>query len=459
MVNSVVEGSDIKYLVPGAIVSAPNALADGTKIKTAKEDPSTLVSIDGFVNHGNGNDVPEEWAKAIENNTVLTGGLRLLTRLLYGGGIVVGKFAVENNKRDFQYVDAPEFYKWAKRTQLSRQYFTQLYDIQHFAYSVVLLTLSADGKTITRATTEFTRAKWCRFKTIGKTNVPTDCVVTPDMGKFKYRSGNSVTYPVCPIYGGAEWIRENLKGGESCVVIVKNVDTGRQYYPLPPFVSAINSNWVSIAGDVAVFNKAILDNGVNIKYHLEFHPDFWPAKFGEEIWRSLTPEQKKAKADTFIEEMKGFLTGAKNADAVIASAMKNVEFDVTKAPYSLLKITLIEGKIASGKDGAYLNVGRESSQHTIMAMELDPSLVGVLPGDSGMGAGSGSNNRVAFNQRVLLAKPEQDMYSEWLNIVAEYNKWPAEWEFTTEQGLITTLDAGAETAKQVPNSNNKGANG
>lgn len=145
-----------------------------------------------------------------------------------------------------------------------------------------------------------------------------------------------------------------------------------------------------------------------------------------------------------VNEWKKALFGAENADAVIATAMKHVP-GKNEETYSLVKITKLDNS-TNGKDGSYLNASREASQHKIIAMGMDPTLVGALPGDGGMGAGSGSNNRVAFNQRVLLSKADQDNVLQLMELIRDFNEWPETMEFAIDQGLITTLDAGAEAA-------------
>jgi hypothetical protein len=340
-------------------------------------------------------------------------------------------------------IDFQPFWEWAKRTSLNNQLFQIFYDYCYFGVAYPMLTLSADGKSIARVSLKNSRYKACRLGRKNSAGEYDKVYINPDFGTASVKKENTTELQAVPEYDGANWLRKNGKSGKSYIFPIRRIDSGREYYPIPDGYSAISSGWAEISAQIAVFNKSILKNGATFKWHIEVHPDYWQSKFGED-WNKASVAEKIDLMKKQVEQWKDALFGADNADSTIATAMKHVP-GKPEETYSLVKITKLDNS-TSGKDGAYLNASKEASQHKIIAMGMDPSLVGALPGDGGMGAGSGSNNRVAFNQRVLLSKADQDNVLQLMEIIRDFNNWPSSMEFAMDQGLITTLDAGADAA-------------
>ncbi len=66
-----------------------------------------------------------------------------------------------------------------------------------------------------------------------------------------------------------------------------------------------------------------------------------------------------------------------------------------------------------------------------------------------MGAGSGSDARVAFNNFISTSTFEQDLILEVLHLVRDYNGWPENLEFRFKQPLIMTMDKGKQVQQQT----------
>ncbi|HMT30417.1 MAG TPA: hypothetical protein PKD91_14175, partial [Bacteroidia bacterium] len=78
---------------------------------------------------------------------------------------------------------------------------------------------------------------------------------------------------------------------------------------------------------------------------------------------------------------------------------------------------------------------------------VDPAIIGMTPG-KGIGAGSGSDKRIAFNVYVSLCQADRDIILEPLNFIRDYNGWDPELEFRFKYPMITTLDKGKESKQQ-----------
>lgn len=458
--TTVVHDNIVSTAGGAVIITTHSALIDGAKIGTAvrslSEDTS---STQEFVDWGETNDTPNLLKADLESSTVVTAGMRVASKLMYGGGLVYGTINLDGGKRNWSYAYDIEVERWLRKSNVARQLFALLYDLSFAANAFPLFTKSADGKSIARLSTKHTRAMFTRLGRVNGYGEHDKVYVNPDFGTNFYKEENTKVYKCAPEYGTADWVREKVKPGESFVLPIKAIDTGRQNYAQPDWNSARVSNWISIGKSVAALNKAMMNNSMRPLWHIEIHPDFWVVKFTKEVWSAYSPAQKLDKIKEFQTDLANTLLGVDNAGAYIASSFAH-EAGLPEKAYSLLKITALENKLLQGKDGFYLTTSREVSQHAVVSMGLDSAMLGTMPGDGGMGAGSGSNNRVAFNQRVLLSKADQDMVLNFMYMVAEVNGWNEAYEWVIEQGLITTLDAGAEAEKAKPLGNeNGGVNG
>ncbi|MGB2434553.1 MAG: hypothetical protein ACPIB5_00450, partial [Flavobacteriaceae bacterium] len=80
----------------------------------------------------------------------------------------------------------------------------------------------------------------------------------------------------------------------------------------------------------------------------------------------------------------------------------------THKEQSLIKITPLQNPL---KDGEFLGDNGEASSHILYALDLDPTLKGHTPG-AGLGSGSGSDKREAFNMFLTLTNVHQKIILE-----------------------------------------------
>lgn len=442
----------------GIIISARNALASAM---SSKPQPNTQSqeernnAIKKYVDWGTNNDFPVKLRKEAETDTILLPGIRLSAKLLYGGGLSYGKFSYQDGKRDWQYVEDKQVRKWLRDNNISRQLFMLLYDVCFYGSGYLMMTLSADGKQIARVSLKHSRASYVRLSPINRFGEHELAFINADYGTNSFVEDKTVTVKVAPEFGAVDWIKQNLKGGDSFILPIKSIDAVRQNYPQVDWYSSVAMGWSEIGKDIAKLNKAYLKNAIRPMWHVEVHPDFWPTRYGAEKWASASEKEKVAFIKDFHSDLSDILQGVDKSGGYISTPLAYVK-GLQHEAFSLVKITSLENKVEKGKDGWYLNTSRESGQHKVVSLGLDSAMMGTIPGDGGMGAGSGSNNRVAFNQRVLLSKAEQDMYLNFMYLVSEYNGWDDDLEFTIEQGLITTLDSGAEASAPAAPANNNG---
>lgn len=264
--------------------------------------------------------------------------------------------------------------------------------------------------------------------------------MNPDFGTTDYNSENTVSYPIVPEDDPVEWLQE--KKPSSFAFVISQIDTGRHYYPMADWEAARNSKWLKISEQIALFKMYLMENQMTIKYHIEVHPSYWQVRFGE-AWESMSDEEKVKGMEDELSSWNDFFKGAKGAGNSLMTSKGFLEHKPAEA-WSHVTITEIGSKF--NKDGVYIEDSKEASQHKMASLGLHSELMGSVPGST-MGAGSGSGNRVAFNQRVGMSKPIQDFVFWPLYVISEYNGWEPSIEWRMRTSLITTLDTGAEATK------------
>lgn len=221
---------------------------------------------------------------------------------------------------------------------------------------------------------------------------------------------------------------------------------GQVYYQDAAWHSLVESGWLEVAKAIPAFKKALFQNQMTIKYHIEIADWYWEFKY-KDAWGKFTDDQRRDAIRETITEMDAVLVGEKNTGKTIHSWMRNGDDGKQE---SAVKVNVLDDKI---KSGVYIEDSQEAFSNIMFSMNVDPTLVGNAPGKS-MGAGSGSDKRVAFNIYMLNCKADQDIILEPLEFIRDYNGWDPEIKFMFKNYYVATLDQG----KEVSTTGTKGEN-
>ena len=394
-----------------------------------------------WIVNGTGDNELVNMAKLIEQSTVIMPGIRFNAGLQYAGGIVYGVRKVEGENEWFSPLSVPEIDRWMEQNRIHMQLMCALIDMEAFGFAVPQLVWSKDKQKIARITMELTRARWTRMAKRDKYgNVP-KIYLNADFGTGNYLDENTGELDIAPLWIDKEAI-EKLRKKASFGVILRVPDLGRQYYNRPDWMASVESGWYDLSKAIAESKLFWMKNQFGIKYHIEFHPDYWKARYGRETWTRWTDQEKKLKKDEEVQNIVTFLQGTDKQGATFFS-----EYLESKVPtdnvVSLVKIHELKNIVG---DGHWMKESNESSDHMLSALGIHPELIGNAPG-SKMGAGSGSANRVAFNQRVALSHFRQEELLSVMSLVKRINGWDENIIFKMRNSLITTLDKGSEATK------------
>lgn len=381
------------------------------------------------------------WENA-ESDTVIMPGIRFNASMYYGGGLMYGRLKREKGVTTLEEFSNPEIDKFIEQNKLHEQLYIGLLDLQTYGFSVVQYGFNAGGK-IARMATKNTRAPWCRFARKNTTGDIPKVFLNADFGTTDYDKTKNIEIQNLPEFGQLEAAQALFKKKKmEFTQVVQMPDLHSSYYPVPDWYTSVKSGWFDVGKLIAMSKKFMFKNQFAIKYHIEFHPDYWEARFGTVAWKKKNPDEQAAAKKDELDNIVKYLSGTeKTGSALYSEKTRNA---VSRELESLITINELKNNFM--QDGQYMKEANEASDHKLSSMMIHPEIIGNAPG-SKMGAGSGSANRVAFNQRVALSLFTQQLILDTLRVVRDVNGWGDDVRFMFRQSLITTLDTGAEATK------------
>ncbi len=209
----------------------------------------------------------------------------------------------------------------------------------------------------------------------------------------------------------------------------------RTFYQRTPWHSIFDSKWADLAEKIPVFKAKLMDNQMVIKYIFHVPEDYWRIEYPK--WDSMTAaERMKARVDR-TREFNNVLAGIEKTGK---SVMLTFRTDAAARQFSKWEVQELKGNLGSGE---YIEDSQEISEHTLYALAFDGTLIGKTPGKS-IGAGSGSDKRLADEIFFKNNKPYALKVIEALSVMTDYNQYKAPggqrivW-FQEEQ-ILTTLN-------------------
>jgi len=390
---------------------------------------------------GKNNDYPQQIMKAVRLNGSASSGLRFLRKAHYGNGLVLVKDeANEAGKKVTKVVplsevqDISEFFK---KSQMARFWKESIADLEYFSIAFPEYVLSENFQTINRVKRQ--KTAWCRFEMMNEENGLVEHVyISEAFGK-----GGSVDLagefvekiPLIDSYWTPEEVKEYCKINDIKKFIrpVFFPLIEEAFYPESEWHAVAKSGWLEVANSVPALKKALFQNQMTIKYIIEIDERYFEKLYAEN-WLKMKPEERIKIREKVIDDINASLVGNDKAGKSIQS-MKIIGTD--GKPVSAVTITSIDDKL---KDGSYLPEAEAANSEVLFALGVDPSLIGAgIPGGK-LGAGSGSDKRVAFDILNSLYKTNRETTLEIYEFISQYNNWDQTIRATFENTKVETLD-------------------
>jgi hypothetical protein len=344
----------------------------------------------------------------------------------------------KNGEAKFQQKFDPKINKWLRNSGFNRYLMEAAKDIVWFYHAFPELVMGDDG---TVRGIAVHAAEDCRFEYRNKTTGTLDWVL---VNKNRAEGANyrpELTKKVAavdPYFGAVEKIKADKRGKNFVFPLFMPVP-GCDYYQIPEWYSVFESGWFDFAESIPLFKKELMKNQLSIKYIIRIQEWYWKWKYSD--WDENLKMREKYISDTLddITERLSNVEGA-GKSILVTDKMNTGEDKELKG----IQVEAVDDKL---KDGTYIEDGKMANEHILYALNLDHQLAGSPPG-GGMGAGSGSNIRVALNKHIAFNKPYQDLLLEPLYIISDINGWNVdEWRFNNPS--ITKLDEGKEVQQEA----------
>ena len=431
----------------GAVVRLGNALGTSSgspaagKQAGAQATTSLERGASGLVAPwGAGNDHPQRVLADLGKSTILGPVLDWKTRATYGQGIVYGK--VEDYKDDgteiFKRVKDPVVKAFFQKSNLTRYGMEGLQGLHYFAMAFPELILSNDRSEITSIAIQDT--PFCRFSTPKPgLPVPEWVYISANWPAAAPGDGYTDRVPVLDPYGDVITSLREDKRGFKYIYPLALPSPGNALYQLAAWNVIRNSRWFDVTLAIPEFKIQLFKNQLTIKYIIEADIRYWSWKYPD--WAEKKEGDRKRIISDELEAFEKTMAGTEGAGKSVLS----VTMPDPANPGDTIKVftvTPVDDKI---KSGLYIEDSQEASSHFYTALQVDPTLSGISPGKE-MGAGSGSDKRVAFNMFVATHSFHQDLLLEVLNLVRDYNGWNPELEFRFLSPQINTADKKTESS-------------
>lgn len=226
---------------------------------------------------------------------------------------------------------------------------------------------------------------------------------------------------------------------------------GKFYYQKPYWYSIIESGWLDFAIQIPEFKKALMQNQMTIKYHIELSPEYFEIIYKNEGLK--TDAEKKARIKKEYENFNKFLSDTKNTGKSVVSYLSRhtAKGGGTELQQNI-KITPIENDF---KGGEYITDSEEVSNIISYALNVHASVIGSSPGKNK--PINGTEARELFLIKQALMKPFRDRLLMPFYLIKRYNEWPEDIEFIIPDINLVTLDqdkSGKKETNPEPIANN-----
>lgn len=411
-------------------VKGASASTSGKVIKPSlpHEEPDNIN--DPVAWWGDSNALPDELDVEIEKNPTLSGAIEKKIDYLFAGGIEYGREKIVGTDKVWQYVEDPN-YEALLSSVYTEQYLAQaIHDKVRYGSVFPEICFSTDKKTALFLTAQ--QANDCRWGIQSKAGTIDHAYINKNwqLGR-QHSSPDTIKVPVIdPLLDTPELIST-----ESALRYIYRTPfaTSKTYYPSPRWYVAKTSGWLDVSNLIPKFKKALMELQMTIKYHIEVNEDWLRKKYKERYENATAEENQKI----LLEELKHFNEMYKGADNAGKNLMTVRWFNPQSNEYeSMWTLKAFDAPTFSGE---YLQDAEEATYHIQYSVGLDPTLLGSKKG-SGMGAGSGSDKREAFNISMSTSQRHVSEILSPLYFIRNYNGYDPTIKLRMRTPFLQTLN-------------------
>lgn len=233
-----------------------------------------------------------------------------------------------------------------------------------------------------------------------------------------------------PIYGG-EGSRQ-----DKFITVCGDWLYNDGYYPIPSWWGGWE--WIELANCIPQFHKANLQNGYNIRWHIEMPADYfldyqaWRQAEGDSAAEAAVLKTTQEREQAFMNDVNKFLATVQNAGRALFT---KYELDKTLGKeYPGIKIKALDYDM---KDKALLELFDKSNTASTSAQRIHPTLANI---ETQGKLSSGTEIRNAYLMWLIINtfQPRRKMLKA-VELVKKINEWPADVYFGIRDFELTAL--------------------
>lgn len=429
----------------GVMVSTPGFSPGVTPARPAANPKEKEVGGSaGFCEPwGDGNDFPNRIIEQYSKDPIIPETFQKKAAMITMSDVIaVQKTGGDGENETVAWIDDPEINAFLGNAVNKRYLLESALDLVWFSNAFPEVILSKDHSRILYICHQ--EAAYCRYEKKSKSGVIENVLLNANWPAVQDNDPLTIKRKCLDPYqyDRVEWIRQ-MKDG-SYIHPISLSSPGKNFYQLATHDSIRSGGWLDVHLMIPKFKKAMMQNEMSVKYHIEVDVNYWIHRVGKDKWEKMKAVERGAVRRDFLEQMDKMLSSSENAGK---SVMTDMIWDDVRAAYkNLVKITHLGDK---SKDGKYLQDGQEAASNIFYAMGMDPTIAGFVGKDVGARSG-GSDKREAWLILINMLKPYRDPLLEPFYIAAEYNGWTEKYpnlRFRFRDVVLTTLDTGAGTKK------------
>jgi hypothetical protein len=392
---------------------------------------------------GTDNIFPQRILKEVRKSTIIGPSLKKQAEIAYDEIVYGTEEAEEGQEPKFKRAYDPKVEAFFQRSHIHRYAIEALRNFYYFYFATPRMIFTKDRSEVYSLscykTAHFRFAKPDDFGNISKG------YVCADWESYYHPDSKYVRHlPLIDIYQTPEFYKDEGKAFEYIYPLAYPTED-EIHYPLVDWNTARESGWLELSQSIPRFKKALMKNQLTLKNLIQIPSWWWEWKHPG--FNKMEPKKRKELQDLEADKFEKFFKGEDNAgNSMMVTFISDPQY---QKEYQGWKVEPVDNKV---KDGIYIEDSNEAASHLLFSLGIDPAIIGIQPG-SKMGAGSGSDKRVAFNIYVDTVKAHQDLILEPLSWIGAYNGWPPyKYKFKNAlQTNETTAPAPSRSAIIEPN--------
>lgn len=364
-----------------------------------------------YASWGSDNLRPKRLIEAVEKNDLIPVIISFKKRLVYSQGLAYGYELIdENGNEKLIRVEIDEIEDFLEMICVDRYLTEAADDNALFNNGFVWFNKNLGGKIIGLGSLD---SSYCRLELQNDKGQIENCYVNANWADGGTESDSEIIKALNPYYDLAGQIKNSRK--TQMILPLRTQRRNRVYYDKADWEGLLDSGWLDLAQKIPDFKKSLMENQLSIKWHVQIPEYYWPFRFPN--WKDMKTDERKQKMDTVLNEFTNFVKGTDKAGTALISTFRFNEGQMKEYPG--WKVEALKGDF---KGGEYIEDSKEVDHHIVRAFGLPAQLIQSVAAN-GQGAGSGSDIRVAFNQAVIMEKPNQDRLIQPLQIISAVNGW------------------------------------